>query len=113
MSFLEHRKFESRKYILLITVPTIVLHIFFKSEIQQVSLNQYIYFSLYFCDYGETDIYIFKIEPEKKYMSSSSRKFSYYDRMMPSISLFLFFLQTPLWVIGRQDGLHCKEVIAL
>lgn len=65
MSFLEHRKLESRKYILLITVPTIVL-CFLKAGIQQIFLNGSIYFSLYPCDCGETDIYIFKIEPAKK-----------------------------------------------
>lgn len=42
-----------------------ILFLFFLARIQQIFLNEYIYFSLYPCDFGETDIHILETKPEK------------------------------------------------
>lgn len=56
-------RFEGKKYIL---VPkTLFFCLFFVAGIQQIFLNEYIYFSLYPCDVSKTDTHILEIEPEK------------------------------------------------
>ena len=113
LSSLAHEKFESRKQILLIKVPTVVFCIFLKQEFSKYFwMNTFIF--LYILVIVVRRIFIFLKLSQKKCMSSSG-KFSYCNRMTPSICLFLFFpLQTAYrWVKGRQDRSHCKEVIAL